>query len=171
MPERRSPRALPVALLTCAALLAGCSDDGSDDGDDEPRAAPGPAAAIVSPAEIEVCGAPARITADVEVRPQETLTIRLVSVDGQHKHRIQMGTPRSGGTFEGAFAVPQHYDAPRSFTGPEPIVGEHVVRVERIDELLAVGRLTVLPNDPATPTTCHSGAAADSQDVRQSTTS
>jgi hypothetical protein len=120
-----------------------------------------PVAASVRPAVVEVCGRAATVTAPVAVGRNETLTIRLVRVGTRHELRIDVVTPRRGDdSFRGGFAVPPFYDAPRSSNDREPIVGEHIVRVERADELLAVGRVTVVPEDPSTPTTCHSAADA-----------
>jgi hypothetical protein len=147
---------LPKAVVALVALGVGVVA-GTSIASEAPAATP--AIAQVAPAQLEVCGPPATVTAPVAVRPNELLTIRLVQVEHGHEHRIRMVTARrSGQTFTGSFAVPPVYDAPRSFTGPEPIIGDHIVRIERPGELLAVGRVTVLPEDPGTPTTCHSSA-------------
>ena len=54
-------------------------------------------------------------------------------------------------------AVPLHYSAPHAPFSVE-IEGEHIVRVEQHNRVVALGTVTVIAEDPATPTTCHSGA-------------
>jgi hypothetical protein len=124
--------------------------------DEEPRIPP----LRFADDEIEICGEPVSFTADVPVTPREELTVRIVRSTG-FPHEIGGGAGLVVGskerTLKGGIAVGRFYDTPRIVTHPvKP--GQHIVRVERRDEIIAVGRIRVLLEEPGTPTNCHSGA-------------
>lgn len=111
-----------------------------------------PVALHVTPDEVEACGEWATLTADLTFDEREPLTIRLLRLDDEgHEHVIRVVA--DPGSLDLPLAVPAEYSAPDG-SAPVEIVGRHLVRLERRDELLALGTVDVQPEDPATPSTC-----------------
>lgn len=123
-----------AAWCATAAVLAGSLGVYAGIQVGERDAARSPATAHLTPSTVEACRGSVTLTADVAAEEDEVLLVRLVHLDDHGREEVVRVDADGGSSLELGFAVPT-----------TTATGRHLVRLERPDELLALGALSVEP--------------------------